>query len=455
MIYTKDQQLNMLKTKPSYRDIQFAVNKNTVVILSKGELNQLIEEFDYIKNFLSLSYFIPASGAATRLFKDLFTYKNEQLLTLDIKQFYDRFKELPIYPSVLQYTQHHDINIDDLISSYDPMLCEILLDEDRMAFALDPKLIIPVHTYRDGVRTPLDEHVDDIISLNLNNSKIHFTISKEHETKIIKRLIIYKSQVSISYSFQNPLTNTLTLNPDFTPFMTKNGQLVRPGGHGTLLENLNQIKDDVVYIKNVDNVQFEGQKSINQDYLKAMVSYGKKIKDKLDLFIKNDQYGDTAYKWYKETFKSTFEPDQLKVLMKRPLRICGVVKNTGEPGGGPYFVKHNGMIDAQIVELSEIDQIEKENIIKDAQYFNPVNMVLFRNDAYGTPYDLFDFMDHDSYFLTSKSYNGKPYIGLEYPGLWNGSMAYWNTIFVELPLETFTPVKTIFDLLRSSHKKTL
>jgi hypothetical protein len=307
-----------------------------------------------------------------------------------------------------------------------------------------PKGLLLFHSYEDGPRTPALEHLVEgaMYASSKGEVNIHFTVSHEHlplfQAHLAENQSAYEEKLGvmfhISYSEQKPSTDTLAANPDGTPFRTADGKLLfRPGGHGALIENLNEQDADIIFIKNIDNVVPDRLKGDTVRYKQllagVLVSEQKKVFEKL------------------QDPNLTVEE---KTKLQRPLRVCGVVKNTGEPGGGPFLVREeDGSISCQILESS---QISNPALMQQATHFNPVDLVCATRDAEGKPYYLPDFVDEKTGFISHKSKDGKELLALELPGLWNGAMSRWNTIFVEVPVSTFNPVKTVNDLLRVEHQ---
>lgn len=404
--------------------------------IGNGVLNPTEEEIDaYVKawqDYLNKGHtvlkFVPASGAASRMFKDLFEY----LETGERTKFIDKFlseKEHFAFASQLA-----DLDEQAAVS-------HLLKD---MNYGNLPKGLLLFHSYEDGARTPALEHLVEgaMYAASKGEVNIHFTVSHEHLPLFQAHLAEYQAayeeklgvKFHISYSEQKPSTDTLAANPDGTPFRTADGKLLfRPGGHGALIENLNEQEADVIFIKNIDNVVPDRLKGDTVRYKQllagVLVTEQKKIFEQLQ--------------------DPTLTADQ-KAKLQRPLRVCGVVKNTGEPGGGPFLVREeDGTISCQILESS---QISDPALMQQATHFNPVDLVCATRDAEGKPYYLPDFVDEKTGFISHKSKDGKELLALELPGLWNGAMSRWNTIFVEVPVSTFNPVKTVNDLLRAEHQ---
>lgn len=404
--------------------------------VGNGVLNPTEEEIDaYVKawqDYLNEGHtvlkFVPASGAASRMFKDLFEY----LETGEKTKFIDKF-----------LTEKEHFAFASQLAGLDEQAAVSHLLKD-MNYGNLPKGLLLFHSYEDGARTPALEHLVEgaMYAASRGEVNIHFTVSHEHLPLFQAHLAEYQAayeeklgvKFHISYSEQKPSTDTLAANPDGTPFRTADGKLLfRPGGHGALIENLNEQEADVIFIKNIDNVVPDRLKGDTVRYKQllagVLVTEQKKIFEQLQ--------------------DPTLTADQ-KAKLQRPLRVCGVVKNTGEPGGGPFLVREeDGTISCQILESS---QISDPALMQQATHFNPVDLVCATRDAEGKPYYLPDFVDEKTGFISHKSKDGKELLALELPGLWNGAMSRWNTIFVEVPVSTFNPVKTVNDLLRAEHQ---
>ena len=404
--------------------------------VGNGVLNPTEEEIDaYVKawqDYLNEGHtvlkFVPASGAASRMFKDLFEY----LETGERTKFIDKF-----------LTEKEHFAFASQLAGLDEQAAVSHLLKD-MNYGNLPKGLLLFHSYEDGARTPALEHLVEgaMYAASKGEVNIHFTVSHEHLPLFQAHLAEYQAayeeklgvKFHISYSEQKPSTDTLAANPDGTPFRTADGKLLfRPGGHGALIENLNEQNADVIFIKNIDNVVPDRLKGDTVRYKQllagVLVTEQKKIFEKLqDLTLTAEE----------------------KAKLQRPLRVCGVVKNTGEPGGGPFLVREeDGTISCQILESS---QISDPALMQQATHFNPVDLVCATRDAEGKAYYLPDFVDEKTGFISHKSKDGKELLALELPGLWNGAMSRWNTIFVEVPVSTFNPVKTVNDLLRAEHQ---
>ena len=402
---------------------------NGVLNPTEEEIDAYIQAWqDYLNEGHTVLKFVPASGAASRMFKDLFEYLETGERTKFIDKFLSEKEHFAFAPQLAGLDEQAAVS-------------HLLKD---MNYGNLPKGLLLFHSYEDGARTPALEHLVEgaMYAASKGEVNIHFTVSHEHLPLFQAHLAEYQAayeeklgvKFHISYSEQKPSTDTLAANPDGTPFRTADGKLLfRPGGHGALIENLNEQEADVIFIKNIDNVVPDRLKGDTVRYKQllagVLVTEQKKIFEQLQ--------------------DPTLTADQ-KAKLQRPLRVCGVVKNTGEPGGGPFLVREeDGTISCQILESS---QISDPALMQQATHFNPVDLVCATRDAEGKPYYLPDFVDEKTGFISHKSKDGKELLALELPGLWNGAMSRWNTIFVEVPVSTFNPVKTVNDLLRPEHQ---
>ena len=375
--------------------------------------------------------FVPASGAASRMFKNLFQYLEDGIETPFIQEFLANKDKFAFGPQLAGKEGQDAVRY--------------LLQD--MHYGDLPKGLLLFHKYRDGARTPALEHLVEGAQYCKGEGEkptvyLHFTVSHDHlplfRQHIAENLAKFEEKYGVKYdvtfSEQLPSTDTIAANPDGTPFRTKDGKLLfRPGGHGALIENLNQQDADIVFIKNIDNVVPDRLKKDTIRYKQILA--GVLVTEQKRVF---------------EALKDPNLSDEERAKLNRPIRVCGVVKNTGEPGGGPFLVREaDGSISCQILESTQISDPE---LMKQSTHFNPVDLVCAIRDFEGKPFDLPQYVDPQTGFISNKSKDGKELLALELPGLWNGAMAKWNTIFVEVPVSTFNPVKTVNDLLREQHQ---
>ncbi len=432
--------------------------------------------------------FVPASGAASRMFKDLFefldaSYSNPQ--TSFEKKFFDEIDHFAFFTSLNNTCiKNEGKDIKQLISegNYKTVVLN-LLHSKGLNYGQLAKGLLEFHYYQEGSRTAMEEHLAEgaMYASNKNGMvNLHFTVSPEHralfEDLVKNRKSFYEKRFGVKYdvsfSEQKPSTDTLAVDENNEPFR-ENGQMIfRPGGHGALIQNLDELNADVVFIKNIDNVVPDHFKQATIQYKQLIAGVLIKLQRKIFSYLHliesgkytHDQLMEMLY--FLQTDLCIKNPETkmledvelvlyIKSKLNRPLRVCGMVKNEGEPGGGPFLaVNQDGTISLQILESSQIDLKDpaKKELFEKGTHFNPVDLVCALKNHYGEKYQLSQYIDKNTGFISSKSKNGKNLKALELPGLWNGAMSDWNTIFVEVPVETFNPVKTVNDLLRPEHQ---
>jgi len=433
--------------------------------VSKNELTAVKAMNDNAQGYTKVK-FIPASGASTRMFKNLYTYLDKQKNTPFMDEFFDHLKDFAFYDAL---QEHINVSALDKETTEDRVfIIQHLLNED-MNYGSMPKALIAFHRYENTVTTPIDEHIyEGEHYLDSAEMNLHFTIAKEDEQQFnayIERVTGDKDAMNITYSFQKERTDTLAVDMENEPFVLENEEvLYRPGGHGALLDNLNDREEDIIFIKNIDNVNHQSRTEATIASKKKLVSIGVEVKEQIDQYlldIDSDAYDlDEIVAFIEDTLnihlkdENEWTKEKAFEFLNRPLRVAGVVKNEGEPGGGPYVVDNGDYYDLQICEASEIDgdNDEQVNIMNASEYFNPVDLVCFVKNYQGEKFDLMEYANEERYFISEKTYEGRPLKALEHPGLWNGSMHHWNTLFVEVPSETFNPVKTVNDLLKDGHQ---
>lgn len=450
-----DQSIEKLKKGMQYVKIASAVTRKELTPITDTTI-------DFSSQ--TMTKFIPASGAATRMFKHLYTYLEDKENTDFITNFFENIQEFAFYEDLegLIISKQLDISkTEDRITVINHLL------DKGMNYGELPKAFIKFHQYEDSITTPIDEQIyEGEQYLDSEDVNLHFTISKRHEDQFnayVTKALEGKSHINITYSFQKGHTNTPAVDLESEPFYLDNGELLyRPGGHGALLTNLNDLKEDIVFIKNIDNVTHRSKVQDTIESKKMLASIGMEVKLQIDKYIYGllaDEYELAEIQRFIEktlniTLKSNLTKERALHFLNRPLRVAGVVKNQGEPGGGPYVVDNGDYTDLQICEKAEIDLNNKGqlDILNNSDYFNPVDLVCFTKDYKGDKFNLLNFSNEERYFITEKTYEGRPLKALEHPGLWNGAMHNWNTLFVEVPLSTFNPVKTINDLLKEGHR---
>ncbi|WP_303318894.1 DUF4301 family protein [Flavivirga abyssicola] len=465
---------------------------------SEQEKTDFIKLYESKQNALSSLKFVPASGAATRMFKFLFRFiKNfnpskeniedyaEKYNDTLIKTFISNLEKFPFYNDVVLKAKEEHSNFDNLSQDEKYLqFVKVMLDKNSLNYSFYPKGLLPFHDYGDTVITAFQEHLFEstLYAVANNKANLHFTVSEKHhpyfseELNRIKQDLEQKTNTTfnVSFSYQKEATETVALTMEGTIFKNEDDSvLFRPAGHGALLENLNDLNNDFIFIKNVDNIVVSDKNIEVSEYKKLLAGILIKIQEQIFAFLhKLDQavileeelleialfLSDKIRVPIHADFEDfTLEEKRvyLKGKLNRPIRVCGMVKNEGEPGGGPFWVKDkNGDISLQIVEFAQIDiQNEAQHeIVKNATHFNPTDLVCGVKNYKGEKFNLKEFVDPEAAFITTKTQNGIDIKALELPGLWNGSMAYWNSIFVEVPLSTFNPVKTVNDLLKPAHQ---
>ncbi|MFT5215337.1 MAG: hypothetical protein ACI83H_000445 [Glaciecola sp.] len=469
-----------------------------ILKFEKTEKESYIKKFQERRNDISILKFVPASGAATRMFKFLFQFLADYSLDKetinsyinknkerDLSVFLIGLEKLPFFEEVIHKVHKNIPNFNDL--SYNEQRLEVIktmLEEEQLNLAFYPKGLLPFHKYKEHVSTAFEEHLLEGAQYASSNNlaNIHFTISEKHKHRFDEEFKFIKEDVeertntkfNISFSYQKESTDTIAVNHKKELFRDENNQLVfRPSGHGALIRNLNELEADIIFIKNIDNVVVKKYKNEVADYKMMLAGVLLEIKEKAFYYLKQLDTNSSSEAELLEMAKfvsnklnvsvgNEFEKysvkHQIKYLkdrLNRPIRVCGMVKNEGEPGGGPFWVKdEGGNMSLQIVESAQVDKSSKrqKDIMKNATHFNPVDLVCGTKNYLGEAFDLTNFVDHKTAFISEKTKSGKHIKALELPGLWNGSMANWNSIFVEVPLLTFNPVKTVNDLLKPAHQ---
>lgn len=466
-----------------------------ILQLSELQFQESADLFDNEKAKLKLKKFVPASGAASRMFKFLNEFLNEfdpEAETINayinrkkannLTVFLTGIEKFPFFEQVNEKLRAEIADFDSLkkdLKNYHSI--KAMLAADQFDFANKPKGVLPFHKYNDHIATPVEEHLNESVSYASSNAiaHLHFTVSEIHQEQFEKTVepiknkmkILSGIEVDVKFSYQKKSTDTIAVDLENNPFRNEFGKLVfRPGGHGALIENLNALEGDVIFIKNIDNV-IQNHIGTIAFYKKALAgtlieiqhqvfSYLTKIEEigvdeieEITDFVKNKLNTEVIDDFLKYTLENKIS--YLKAILNRPIRVCGMVKNEGEPGGGPFWAldsKGNGSL--QIIETSQIDlnNTQQAAILQRATHFNPVDLVCGIKDFKGNKFDLTQFVDAKSGFIVEKNKNGKPLKAYELPGLWNGAMANWITLFVEVPLLTFNPVKTVNDLLKPSHQ---
>lgn len=430
-------------------------------VLDAAGIEQAAARYDRAKESLRVVKFVPASGAATRMFKDLFEFVREGRRTAVVGELLANRRRFAFWPEL------RTIIGDDA----DELRTVENIVAEGLRYGETQKGLVSFHRYGDEVRKAVEEHLVEGAQYAAAGGevKIHFTVSPEHLTRfealLAEKIPGYESRFGvkyrISFSVQDPSTDTLAVNPDCTPFRRADGRLLfRPAGHGALIGNLGKIDADIVFVKNIDNVTTDARRGDTVLYKKALAGVLLALQERIfeylmalevpgaelepiAAFIENE----LCVKLPKD-----YGTALLRQVLDRPIRVCGMVRNEGEPGGGPFWV--TGADGLETLQIAESNQIapEKRELMRLATHFNPVDLVCSFRTSKGGRFDLQEFVDPATGFISRKSDGGRELLAQELPGLWNGAMARWNTVFVEVPITTFSPVKVVTDLLRPEHQ---
>ena len=459
--------------------------------LDDEEIEAALERWkEYLEHGGEVCKFVPASGAASRMFKALFEYvdggTDELKEGTPVAKLLADVDKLPFLPELRATVEKlYGKSLDEMLAEgRNRDIIAAIVNPEGMNYGGLPKGLLKFHTYPEGSRTPIEEHLTEGAQTAANSKgvvNLHFTVSANHrklfEEKLAEVIPATEKRTgvkfNVSMSEQKPSTDTIAVTPDNTPFMEDGHLLFRPGGHGALIQNLNDMESAVVFIKNIDNVvpdskrgdtvrfkevlgglllqvhdQIEedliaiDEKLYSADDIKRMLDYLNNVLNVRD--AKLEEMDDDAVVAY------------IRAKLDRPLRVCGMVRNEGEPGGGPFIAFNpDGSTSPQILESNQVDPKNEEymKMMASATHFNPVDLVCYIKDIHGKKFDLPKYVDPATGFISSKSSHGKELRAMELPGLWNGAMSDWNTVFVEVPISTFNPVKTVNDLLRPAHQQ--
>ena len=458
-----------------------------ILSFSSAQLESFVKIYDEkIAGLGRAMKFVPASGAASRMFQDLLELRCELRAQVAISQesekslsFFSSLNDFPFYESLeFELNQQH-LSLKECLQQKQYLkILDALLGPGGLDYDAAPKALIPFHRYPDEVRTALEEHcveAQDYLASSRKSCRLHLTVPEDFLEKIkeFARSFLQKPNFrhfdyQIDFSVQNAATHSLAVDRDYHPLRHAEGTLVfRPAGHGALLQNLDALQADIVFIKNIDNVVDDSRRVFQAFYKKALGGILASVQEKIFGYLQRLQRENPSYEIIDAMFEELavyfsdlrdlkFEhPEEKKKCLNqrlnRPLRVCGMVRNTGKPGGGPFWVQmKDGSVLPQIVESAQIDfdQPTQKEILQTATHFNPVDIVCAVRDFWGQPFSLADYVNSDWGLVVKKSLGGICLQSLELPGLWNGGMAYWNSIFVEVPEETFCPVKTLWDLNR-------
>lgn len=484
-----DQQIENFKNGfPFLKITAPATPGDGIKVLTESELAHFTTTYPQKASQIDVVKFVPASGAASRMFKDLFAFlegDGDLSKSAFVQKFISNLPKFAFYADLDESLKSKGSSIQSCLDNGDAKkIVSELLNEDGLGYGSLPKGLLRFHSYPSENRTPAHEHLVEGVQYGIGKNdtvKIHFTVSPEHEEKfkveISAVLAKLKSSIGlkfeVSYSQQKKSTDTIAVTMDNDPFEEGDGSLLfRPAGHGALLENLNDIKADLIFIKNIDNVVPDRLKEPTRNYKMAIAGLLLEVQERVFEALRGLESGvsDSFVGLAESVFTGDLGgklPDNfgslslgekasfLQAKLNRPIRVCGMVKNTGEPGGGPFWIlEKDGSQSLQILETAQIDLNDpsSKKHFQASTHFNPVDLVCGTKDYQGNSFDLMKFRDMQTGFITEKSKSGRDLKALELPGLWNGAMAGWNTLFVEVPLITFNPVKTVNDLLRDEHQ---
>lgn len=478
---------------PFVKLVGAAVVGKGILKFSADAEEELVERFDRGRKNVSLLKFVPASGAASRMFKALFNFLErfnsskesleayiERTNDTDIERFAVGLEDFPFYQLVKnRITETPSSKGQEVF-----LFVREMMSQDALDYGFYPKGLLPFHNYGNHCSTPFEEHLKEAAAYasTERSALLHFTISEQHDEMFKNEFRGVNDRVAestkttfeVGYSNQKPATDTIAVDLDNRPFRNSDDSLLfRPGGHGALIENLNDQDADIIFIKNIDNVAVSKYADDITKSKKVLAGHLLKVQEKAfayaDLLDNGNPDADqlTEIKKFLEdelnahfldSYTSFSIAEQLLILedkINRPIRVCGMVKNEGEPGGGPFWISDTKEhISLQIIESAQIDMSDSHqvDILKNSTHFNPVDLVCGVRNHKGEKYNLLNFVDPRQGFIAQKTKDGKELKALELPGLWNGAMAFWNTIFVEVPLITFNPVKTVNDLLKPAHQ---
>ena len=463
--------------------------ENGILALDADAQKKYLDAWEaYMKTDKVVVKFVPASGAASRMFKNLFEFLGanyEVPQTTFEKTFFEKIEKFAFYSDLNEAclkTAGQGISELLAVGKYKAVV-SALLEAAGLNYGSLPKGLLKFHKYEDGNRTPVEEHLVEgaLYAANKNGKvNVHFTVSPEHRA-LFKALVDEKASAyakkygvdyNVSFSEQKPSTDTIAADMENKPFRDNGKLLFRPGGHGALIENLNDLDADIIFIKNIDNVVPDKMKGDTVLYKKLIAGVLVALQQKTFSYLQLLDSGKYTHDQVLEILQflqknlhcknpevKNLEDSELAIYLKkklnRPMRVCGMVKNVGEPGGGPFLAYNSdGTISLQILESSQIDMKDpaKKEMFEKGTHFNPVDLVCAVRDYKGHKFDLVKYVDKATGFISYNSTNVKDLKALELPGLWNGAMSDWNTVFVEVPLSTFNPVKTVNDLLRAQHQ---
>ena len=453
---------NFRRGFPFLKVVRAASPGDGVVVVDAAAADAAQARYEQAAHGLSVVKFVPASGAATRMFKELFEFVNEGKRGKGIDTLLENIERFAFWPELKAV----------LPEGADDRTVVSCIVKQGLGYGQKPKGLVTFHAYPDGARKAVEEHLVEGAAYASTDgvARIHFTVSPEHragfESLLAEKVPLYEKRFGIryeiSFSVQKPSTDTIAVNPDNTPFRQEDGSLLfRPAGHGALIENLNEIDADIIFIKNIDNVTTDARRGDTIRYKKVLAGLLLELQEQAFAHLRALEAGTAdlaevaAFVEQRLCVKLPAACDAalLRAVLDRPIRVCGMVRNEGEPGGGPFWVANpDGTESLQIAESSQISPDDMP-LMKSATHFNPVDLVCGVRTSQGGKFDLRRYTDPSTGFISSKSSGGRELRAQELPGLWNGAMARWNTVFVDVPITTFSPVKVVQDLLRPQHQQ--
>ncbi|MDP4798360.1 MAG: DUF4301 family protein [Crocinitomicaceae bacterium] len=417
--------------------------ENGILVLDDIQKSKAIQEFD--SSYLKPVFFIPASGSGSRMFQFLFEWLETKVETDLVKSFFDHVEGMAFFKA-------HSLELKDKEA-----FVRQLLDASQLNLGERPKGLVPFHEENGVYFTAFQDQVRQAFQLTLNDTQINFTIQPQFEDEIKLHLKSLNLLVQLNFSYQEESTNAFCFD-EHEELIEANGvPLLRPAGHGALLENLNEIDSDIILIKNIDNVQHTSKSELTAETWKeatgVLIKFQRELKELSNNYsIEKLNALNSVYQFLSPSEIDGINEAKFTSLINRPSRVCGMVKNEGEPGGGPFWVEVSGNVTKQIIEKIQIsNDSDQQDIVSGSTHFNPVFIVASKTDCNGKRLNLLDFRDNEAFFVVEKSQQGKKVFYRELPGLWNGAMSNWNTIFLDIPSETFSPVKTIVDLTKVAH----
>jgi len=477
---------------PNLEIVKPATLGDGILKLSTKEKKELIKA--YKQSALQVLKFVPASGAASRMFRSLHQFLDEYPTTTfsfenflkeekfkDLKVFFDSIEHIAFYEDLILALKGRGVDFDELSRGTNAFeLAKQMLTKEGFQMADLPKGLIPFHKYPQEKLSAFEEHFYEATNYAVKNgkAKLHFTISTNHIDRFKNKLKDFQPKIEeetgisfeVDFSFQHSSTDTICLDSNGEIFKDENNKILfRPAGHGALVDNLNQLDSDIIFIKNIDNVAHQNpaleasQSSL--EYKSVLAGLLIQLQDKAFSLLENlnkesvsEEVIQEAVTFLKNDLNIHVDfknKDEIVHYLNRPIRVCGMVVNEGAPGGGPFWIKNeDDSISLQIVEKSQVDltQQDQKEKLEASTHFNPVDIVCSLKNYKGEAFDLKQFVDVNKGFIAKKFVGGEAIKALELPGLWNGGMAFWNTVFVEVPAESFNPVKTVVDLLKPGHQ---